>query len=647
MRLFEAERGARSAAARAAFFRDGRVPAGIVAGEVWRSWKRCQAAGQEPDFSIGFDTIGRSRIAEIAERSHDLIAAARQEVADLAASVARADMIVMLADASGTILHVAGDVSRCSRRLGLAARSGVDLGERSVGTNAVGTALVERRALSIVAREHYFESNSALTCVAAPVFDPSGGLAGALDVSGDHKQARPDCADLVNAAACAIENSLLRRLRDVVIVTISPRPEFLGTPWEGVLAFDPACQLVAGNARALAALGLAQRSGARFGELFRSVTLSEIIDRRRSDARPLVLDSVAGLRFAAHVEHFPALAPARRGAPSPASELSSVQRSGSKRSSMLALLQCVNGDADTAREFEKARCAQEIGLPVLIVGETGTGKELIARGLHESSPRRLGPFVAVNCAALPEALVEAELFGYGDGAFTGARRGGAAGKVELADGGTLFLDEIGDMPLLLQSRLLRVLEERVIVRVGEVRERPVDFALLSATHRDPHDLVARGLLRQDLYYRINGLRITLPPLRARTNLAALTAFFLTLRSRRARIPQPSQSVLDLFVKHTWPGNLRQLDHVLTLAAALIADDEELVEAKHLPDGFVGECKGSRACDVVVAEAAHGPLADMTTDLIERTVTAHAGNVSAAARTLKISRSTIYNRRRHP
>lgn len=647
MRLSEAERAARSAAARAAFFRDGRIPAGIVGGEVWRSWKRCQAAGQEPALSIGFDTIGRSRVAEIEEHSHDLIAAARQEVADLAAAVARAEMVVLLADATGAILHVAGDVGRCSRRLRLAARSGVDLGERTVGTNAVGTALVERRALSIVAREHYFESNSALTCTAAPVFDPFGALSGALDVSGDHRQARPDCAELVIAAACAIENSLLRRLRDVVVVTISPRPELLGTPWEGVLAFDPTGQLVAGNARALAAVGIAQRSGAQFAELFGPVTLSDMLDRQRADARPLVLDSFAGLRFAAHVERPRESGTARRGSlPRPCGMPCAARGDGSKRSSMLALLQCANGDARTAREFGKARSAQEIGLPVLIAGETGTGKELAARGLHQSSPRRERPFVAVNCAALPEALVEAELFGYVDGAFTGACRGGAAGKIEVANGGTLFPDEIGDMPLVLQSRLLRVLEERVIVRLGEIRERPVDFALLCATHRDPQDLVARGLLREDLYYRINGLQITLPPLRARTNLAELAAFFLSLRSPRIRIPQLSAPVLELFARHQWPGNLRQLDHVLTQVAAFLADADDLVEPRHLPEGFGVGCQTPAACDVRSAAAVPGSLADVTTDLIERTVNANAGNVSAAARALKISRSTIYNRRRN-
>lgn len=647
MKLFEAERAARSLEARKAFFNDGRVPVGVVPGQVWRSWKRCQAAGQEPGRSIGFDTIARSRVAEIKDRGHDLIAAAREEMEHVAAVVCKAGMVALLADDSGAIVHMAGDTGRCSPRLRLAARAGVNLGERAVGTNAVGTALVEKRPVSIVAREHYFELNSELTCIAAPVFCPSGALVGALDLSGDYNATRADCVELVTAGACAIENNLLRRLRDVVIVAISPRAELLGTPWEGLLAFDPAGRLIAGNARGMTSIGaVGRQSGVQFEDLFNSTKLTDVLGGRNSDHPNLMLNSFTGFRFAARIEGSSALRAPRPPAIRIARE-NSADSSGqvSKQSSMRGLLEVACGDERTARSFERARRAGDLGVPVLVVGETGTGKELIARGLHELSERSAQPFVVVNCTALPETLIEAELFGHAEGAFTGARRGGAAGKVELADRGTLFLDEIGDMPLALQSRLLRVLEERAVTRLGEGHERPVDFRLVCATHRNLPDLVARGSFREDLYYRINGLRVALPALRMRANIPAIAEFFVSLRSRGSRKLQISHAVGDLLLKHPWPGNLRQLDHVLTIGAAFVADDEDFIEVEHLPDDFVAECSGPDCVGASARKGKSGVLVDVTADLIQRTVTANSGNISAAARALRISRSTIYNWRK--
>ena len=529
MGSFESERAAHGAAAREEYFHQGRLSTEHLTTSVWRSWRRCQAAGHEPKRRLEFAIVGRSRVTEVEERSQPLIAAARDELEHVAAVVHRSGMVVLLADETGAIVQMAGDTSTLSPRLCLAARQGVDLSEGAAGTNAVGTALIDRTPVSIVAQEHFFESNAGLTCVAAPLFGPTGTLVGALDVSGDHSPTRPDCAELVTTAAAAIENALLRELREVVLLAVSPREHFLGTPSEGLLAFDPGGRLVAANSRARAFLGIAGTGRTVFNDLFDGMRFSDVVGRPTSPDRHMSLTSVAGLRFAARSG--PGCVP-RSTRPSARSQLTPAATSTeAKSSSTLTLLHVVTGDEQTAKAFSNARRAIDHDVPVLLAGETGTGKELFARALHCSGPRSGQAFVAVNCAALPESLIEGELFGHGEGAFTGARRGGSAGRIENADGGTLFLDEIGDMPISLQTRLLRILQERAVVRLGESRERPLDIALVCASNRDLRDLVARRLFREDLYYRINGLRVMLPPLRERTNVLELAGYFLSHRDR--------------------------------------------------------------------------------------------------------------------
>ncbi|MBA1149250.1 sigma 54-interacting transcriptional regulator, partial [Ectothiorhodospiraceae bacterium WFHF3C12] len=289
-------------------------------------------------------------------------------------------------------------------------------------------------------------------------------------------------------------------------------------------------------------------------------------------------------------------------------------------------------DGMVASALQQARRVLARDIPVLVEGETGTGKEYFARRLHEGGPHAAGEFVAVNCAALPESLIESELFGYAPGAFTGARREGHPGKLAEADGGTLFLDEIGDMPLALQSRLLRVLQERQIVPVGGSRPLRVEFTLISATHRDLRQLVAAGEFRSDLYYRLNGLRVALPPLRERSDLRALVQKLLHASEPGAEI---DDDALSLLLEHPWPGNCRQLEFVLRTALALREGDGPL-QAHHLPDDFRAELS---------AASSAGGLQAAKDNMIREAVEAHGGNVAAAARALGINRSTIYRRLR--
>jgi transcriptional regulator with PAS, ATPase and Fis domain len=329
----------------------------------------------------------------------------------------------------------------------------------------------------------------------------------------------------------------------------------------------------------------------------------------------------------------------------------------------LTLADLVGGDTRIEAAAQKARKVLGKDIPLLIEGETGTGKEMFARAFHTSGPRREQPFIAVNCAAIPEGLIESELFGYQEGAFTGARKKGSLGKIMQADGGTLFLDEIGDMPFNLQARLLRVLQEREVVPLGAARAVSVDFVLVTATNRKLREEVERGNFREDLYYRVNGLRITLPPLRDRTDLERVAGALVADEAGPGRRAEISDEVLALFRAYRWPGNIRQMRAIVRTALALL-DEGELLQAEHLPEDIVEEIAraagreegaGRPLVETIVtpgpqatpsfamAAVGRANLAEIELAAIHRTLDECEGNVSAAARRLGIGRNTLYRK----
>jgi transcriptional regulator of acetoin/glycerol metabolism len=291
-------------------------------------------------------------------------------------------------------------------------------------------------------------------------------------------------------------------------------------------------------------------------------------------------------------------------------------------------------DPAVAPLLEQAVQVLDADIAVLVLGETGVGKEVFARQLHGASRRGDGPFVAVNCAALPESLIESELFGYEDGAFTGARRKGMAGRVREADGGVLFLDEIGDMPLPLQARLLRVLQEREVTPLGGGRPVPVDFALICATVCDLQEMVDQGAFRPDLFYRIQDFSLTLPPLRARPERAAIIKRLLRELGGGERRLSFDHHALQKLLSYDWPGNLRQLTSVLRTLVVLTPPGT-VIGVDRLPVGM----RSSRVSPT--ADSEPEDLRSQNLQAIEQTLEACNGCVSEAARRLGIHRSTIY------
>jgi transcriptional regulator of acetoin/glycerol metabolism len=631
----------------------GASPAGMLAMEdrtamIESSRRRSAAYGltenAQPDFSLA----RRPDFSMLLDQNHALCAYALPVMDTLHEQIVNTHSMVVLTDANGLVLHAVGDDDFLEKADKVAIKPGANWSEQSKGTNAIGTAIAERMPTLVHGDEHYLHANHVLTCSAAPIFDYQGNIIGVLDVTGDYRGYHKHTLALVRMSAQMIENQLFSAaFQNAATLHFHSRPELIGTLMEAIASFTPGGRFLSANRAALSQLGLplAALHSHTFSSLF-GMPLSALFDHHRS-AAPEFLNLCLhnGLRVAARAElRLDAKLFAHTDAP--AQEKAAAQSRPSRMARRTTSLRALNtGDPKIADALEKVSKVLGRGIPLLVTGETGTGKDLLAQAIHHDSPHASGPFVAVNCASIPETLIESELFGYEDGAFTGARKNGSIGKILQANGGTLFLDEIGDMPLQLQARLLRVLQEQVVTPLGSSKSIPANFALICATNRNLRDLIAQRAFREDLYYRLNGLTIKLPPLRERSDIDVLTKKLLAAESNGPRYTV-SPEALVLFKRHHWPGNIRQLANLLRTASAMAGDDRE-IRKEHLPDDFLEEV-ASVSTDAATPSSDSMPLigaklGDVEISIIRKTLEAHNGNVSAAARVLGISRNTIYRR----
>jgi transcriptional regulator of acetoin/glycerol metabolism len=663
-------RDQRVALARRMFFGEGALPEDDLAPAILRSWRRCQEIGLEYAGDRTVDPAGRARLSESRERSAGLLEHASGVMEHVFEQIRASGSMVILADLEGMIIHSLGDPDFVDRASRVALQPGACWNEALRGTNAIGTAIAESSAVEVLGCEHYLERNGFLTCTASPIFDVHGKLIGVFDISGDYRSHQPHTMGLVRLSVQLLEKRLFEaEFAKDILIAFHSRPEYIGSLQEALIAVSAEGTILGANQVARAWLAGIAKAGETpsLAALFKP-RFGTVLDRAAAAAMSpnavIKLDLRDGGELFVQVRgcHRPQPAPVVTDSDSPV-----VSRGTAKpcdRSAGRVTLECLaTGDERLQRALERARRIAGKDIPLLIQGESGVGKELFARAFHNSGPRADGPFVALNCAAIPENLIESELFGYVGGAFTGARREGSIGKIQQAHGGTLFLDEIGDMPLSMQARLLRVLQERSVTPVGALKSVPVDISLVCATHRVLKEAIGRGEFREDLYYRVNGLTVTLPPLRERSDIRSLVRNILADEAAATRAGEVSISddVLRFFERYPWPGNIRQLQNVIRVSVALLDDGETEVLPVHLPEELFAsdpaddyeERRPVAAAAPAAAASADAVVADgvapaRSLDEIELAAIATVmrevgGNVSAAARRLGVSRNTLYRK----
>lgn len=597
---------------------------------VSRSWSRSLAAGLSPVGRISaIDNLSAIELQRMRSMHHDLINHSQPIMEYLLEQVSNTQSMVILSDHQGTLMHTMGDLDFLSKAERVALMCGASWNESQRGTNAIGTALAELNDVEIHGGEHFLERNGFLTCAAAPIMSASGSLMGILDISGDHRSRHPHTLGLVSTAARMIENSLVQATsRDNLLLMLHSRPEGIGSIAQGLLVFSHDGWLVGANRRGLELLHLSISliGSVTWDRLFQS-DWSDILEREsRPGERPF------GVRTNDHQELYARV----RGRPKTRIQISQPT------TSLNPIRQLDTGDSKWRTAADKALKVCDKDIPILVMGESGVGKEVFAKAIHESSTRRDKPFVALNCAAIPEHLIESELFGYVPGAFTGASKSGSEGRFREVRGGTLFLDEIGDMPLSLQTRLLRVLQEKRVTPVGSGESHEVDFSLICATHHQLKQAVDHGKFRADLFYRINGLSLQLPALRDREDFKALTHRLLTEISGGEGIDIDPE-LFKAMATYQWPGNLRQFSHVLKTAVALLDPHQTRITWSHVPDDLVEELRDLALYQQDATQPPPQNLNDLSMQAIQHALENCRGNVSAAAKQLGISRQTLYRR----
>lgn len=543
------------------------------ASPIERSWQRCMHQGLSRRQSAELDLLPQGELSARQEQHRVLIASFQRFVLPLFGQLlAGRPCRLLLCDGEGAILAASGDdgFARHAERIFL--RSGARWGEASKGTNAIGTALAEQSEVQVLGNQHFFAQHSFLSCSACPLLGPDGQLLGVLDISTDAAHHDGDMLGTVRLLAMTLENALLAR-QPGWLVDLEPQ-----SLWSARLLLGEEGELLGAN---------------RAGRLW--------LGQHPFDGKQLLRDR-RGLRLV-------------------------------PEASPVATLPGLPADAGGSHGRQVPLKMLERGISLLIEGETGSGKEHLVRELHGQSSRRVQPLVCVNCGALPADLVEAELFGYVGGAFSGARSQGSQGYLRAAHGGILMLDEIGELPLLAQTRLLRVLQERAVTPVGSHKPEAVDFWLVSASHRDLAAMVAAGTFREDLYYRICGWRQLLAPLRdwPTRERQALVRRLLAEMDPALRLTDEAEHHL---LAHPLPGNVRQLKQALEVACVL-AEGQGWIEPAHLhlPTVAVGP--------VATTAVAGSTLRQQNRQRVQQTLTECDGNVSEAARRLGISRTTLY------
>jgi transcriptional regulator of acetoin/glycerol metabolism len=627
----------------------------LVRGSVASSWQRCRSLNVNPLGFAGDYQAEERRLEQRRDEKEQLIRVARPYLLDLARFVSGTDFQVILTDENGYLLEIAGDRGIVERAREVHLCAGADWSESRKGTNAIGTAIVEKAPVRVHAWEHFCSENQFLTCSAAPIVDPDGNLVGVIDISGDFRHANPHTLGIVMAAVRAIGNQLQLEQTMNRLSAVSRWSHALVQGFsDGLVAVDNNGIVAEINARGGEILGInaTQALGNRLDQVYRGeAPILEVIKTGKEYRNQEIILDRSGRRAQSSGSLLRDEDGLIVGAVAFLRELqvSQTLRKTPVFFSRRYQFEDIVGDSlaiQTAKEW--ASLAATCNSTVLIFGDSGTGKELFANAIHFASSRSRGPFLALNCAAMPESLIESELFGYSDGSFTGAKKGGQSGKFEMANGGTIFLDEIGEMSLNMQAKLLRVLQERTVSRIGSSTEINVDIRVIAATHCDLARDVEAGRFREDLYYRLAVLELKVPPLRERKeDIPALARNLIAKITQRLERPSPAigDNALAKLSSHSWPGNVREMENVLE-RALIRARGASTLASEHieLPANGLHPSTGCGPEPPRGGEMARpGRLRDVEKRAIAEALNSCRGNIKQAAARLGIARNTLYRK----
>ncbi|GAB4064116.1 sigma-54-dependent Fis family transcriptional regulator [Ancylobacter sonchi] len=637
------------------------------------SWRRCMEGYRfDPGAKFRIEAVSDAELKRQCEANDELVRHARPEIDAMFGAVSLSGFSVSLGNIEGYIISERANYN--PEFYSEVERAGTAWAEESAGTNAIGTCLVERQPVGVYTNDHFFYEFSALSCASAPLFGPDAELMGAINIS----IRNPDLQRETLKVVLGLSTSLADRIGERMFRQAFRRSYILkfaaGPVDHGLIAVDSDFQLVGLNHAAREML----RDRVQFARVRSLWAVFErdhrLIDLARLGAAELTLHLQKGgdaitVSLSGPLD-VPAMTGAKvRGFAQPTAGSAAAEPAGAEPSArprapaalppravprILTLDDCAGTDPRMAANVRFVRRVLGGSLPLLLLGETGVGKDAFARAVHEESPRRSAPFVAFNCASVPDTLIDSELFGYGSGAFTGARREGSPGRLVEADGGTLFLDEIGDMPISQQTRLLHVLESGEVTPLGSGKPRRIDVQVIAATNQNLEAQIARGQFRQDLYYRLAGAVIDIPALRERTDRRELVEAILAGLAPGRRLTL-SPDALATLLAHDWPGNVRELRHVLNRAMhicegdVLTAGDLAIrpagrvpVPASPAPMPPPGDAASDAGADGEAGSARHA-IASAEREAIVATLARCGGNVKAAATALQLSRATLYRK----
>ncbi|MGB4439088.1 MAG: sigma 54-interacting transcriptional regulator [Sedimentibacter sp.] len=617
---------------------DTNVASNDVRADILNSWQRCRKMGV--DYMSGKGTeVADAVLEESISKKRELISLSRPIMENVFEMVKNTNYSVVLTDEKGIIIDliINNDIKDFHSNLNFVRGSLWD--EKSVGTNAIGTCLADDMPIQVIGPEHYCEYHHQWTCSAAPIHNSKGEIIGSFDISGRAEDVQAHTYAIAVSSANCIEKQLI----------IAESYNLMDTTFDailsGIMIIDNNLKVMRINNMIRDLFHMEEKDilNIEISKLFRGIDIENniFVNKNKMNFSDITI-FIDNKKIECSLNISPIIVGDEvTGAVLVMREAKQVRKEVSKLAgfkanytfdSIITTDNRMNELINTAKKISKTNCS------VLIEGESGTGKELYAQSIHNESNRSDGPFIAINCSAIPKELFESELFGYERGSFTGAVKGGRPGKFELANGGTIFLDEIGEIPLEVQPKLLRVLDNNRIVRIGGTYERDLDVRVISATNRNLIDEVSKGSFRQDLYFRLNVINLRIPPLRKRKDdIIELARYFLKgLNAENDGIDKKfSADFEQILINHQWTGNVRELRNIIQRAYYM--SDKELINNVVFPKGNeeIKEDSEKASCTF--------NLRDIEKDSIEQALSANKGNVLKAAKDLNISKATIYRK----